>query len=88
MCCFIIVRSRLYNERPSQSLKNALTKWLQRKYSHLFDDRDILSDFYEPLPYAMPVTNVPTQEAFSSVSSQANKSAPSYASDVPFYQYK
>jgi hypothetical protein len=88
MCCFIIVRSRFYNEQSSQPLKNALIKWLQRKYSHLFDDRDILSDFYESLSYAMPVINVPTQEAFSSVSSQANKSASSYASDVSFYQYK
>ncbi len=88
MCCFIIVRPRPYNERPPQPLKNALAKWLQRKYPHLFDERDIFSDSYEPLPYAMPVPNVLTQEAFSSVPPQANKSAPPYASEVPSYQYK
>jgi len=89
MCCLIIVRPRPYNERPPQPLKNALTKWLQRRCPHLFDERDFLSNPYEPLPYPMPVTNVPilgTQ--VSSVPPQANKSAPLYTSDVAFYQYK
>jgi len=89
MCCLIIVRPRPYNERPPQPLKNALTKWLQRRCPHLFDERDFLSNPYEPLPYPMPVTNVPILSTqVSSVPPQANKSAPSYTSDVPFYQYK
>ncbi len=79
MCCLIIVRPRPYNERPPQPLKNALTKWLQRRCPHLFDEGDFPSNPYEPLSYPTPVTHMPilgTQ--VSSVPPQADESAPSY----------
>ena len=44
MCLIIIFRPRPYNERPPQSLKSPFSKWLRRKFPHLFDNYDKLSD--------------------------------------------
>ena len=44
MCLIIIFRPKPYNERLPQSLKTPFSKWLRRKFPHLFDNYDKLSD--------------------------------------------
>ena len=90
MCLIIIFRPRPYNQRPPQPFKSPLSRWLRRKFPHLFDDYDMLSDkASQPSSLDVAPTDVPTRgsgESISLVAPQANESAPPYTSERSFHK--
>lgn len=88
MCLIIIFRPRPYNERPPQSLKSPLSKWLRRKFPHLFNSYDTLSDKpsqASPLDFAPPGLITPGKEVTTfTEAAQSNGSAPPYTTGIFF----
>ena len=82
MCLIIVFRRRPYNERPPQSLKSPFRKWLRRKFPHLFDNYNTLSDKpSQTHPFDFSPTGLITlsgEVPTSTQDAQTNGSAPPY----------
>ncbi len=90
MCLIIIFRRRLSNGRPPKPVRSLLSRWLRRKFPHLFDEYDMLSDMpSRTSPLDVAPTNVPTRgsgKANFTMAPQADGSAPPYTSEISFYK--
>lgn len=90
MCLIIIFRRRLSNGRPPIPFRSSLSRWLPRKFPHLFDDHDMLSDKLSPIsPLDVAPTNVPTRgsgKANFTMAPRADGSAPLCTSERSFHK--
>ena len=75
---------------PPQPFKSPLSRWLRRKFPHLLDDYDMLSDKpSQPSPLDVAPTDVHTRGSGESgfpVAPQANGRAPPYTSERSFHK--
>ena len=90
MFLIIIFWQRLSNGRPPKPFRSSLSSWLHRKFPHLFNNYNMLSDKPSPTsPLDVAPTNVPAQgngKAVFTMAPQANGSAPPYTSERSFHK--